>query len=260
MLLVDRLRPPPGGPPAAAAGAAHRQLGYTLHWPGANASAWCGWDGLPAALAAHAPSAATQLPALSGPLWVGPLHSLGHLRRAHAEAEARGWLPAEAPLPATRKGSVGSLGELLELLLEEAAAEEAAAAAAGGAAASEPAAAAREAASDAAAARPGLPPWYLRMNDIGRAGALVGPPPRAALAAELRRRCACRGGLGTGACASAAADGSTAPLPSLCRGFVAARSHVDPGALRTNASLEQAVAAAVEGLGIVSRRRGGREE
>jgi hypothetical protein len=34
----------------------------------------------------------------------------------------------------------------------------------------------------------------------------------------------------------------------VCRGFLAVRSHVDPGALKTDASMAQAVAAAVEGL------------
>jgi tRNA G26 N,N-dimethylase Trm1 len=42
------------------------------------------------------------------------------------------------------------------------------------------------------------------------------------------------------------------------RGFVAARSHVDPAGIKTTASMGEAVAAATQGLGIASRAR--REE
>jgi hypothetical protein len=87
----------------------------------------------------------------------------------------------------------------------------------------------------------------------------------------VREGCRGRGGPAAGqqctaAAAAAAADElcaakvTPADLPCLslhsvcvCRGFLAVRSHVDPGSLKTDASMAQAVAAAVEGLGIRSR-------
>ncbi|KAL4440307.1 hypothetical protein ABPG75_003308 [Micractinium tetrahymenae] len=250
MLLVDRQRrqKKSGG---WAEGS--RCYGYTLHWPGSGESACCAFQDLPAALQDACCSGGSGSsggpPLLSGPLWLGPLHDHGHLQLVQQEAAARGWVPqaAEAAagaaaagaasssggsggsssgpaLPATRKGSIGSLQLLLDLLVEEAAAEaEGERALAATATAGEAAAAAGQAAGGQAAAQ-GLPPWFLRTNDVGRAGQLARPPARDALLAELRRR-----------------------------GFLACRSHVDPSAVKTTASLAQAVEAAVEGLGIPSR-------
>lgn len=202
MLLVDRERSAQPGSKAAG-GAAY---GYSLHWPSSGESACFGWHDMPAALLAMGSSgsgtscssgssgdAPGEQPLLSGPLWLGPLHSLGHLQHVQAEADARGWLQADAAgsrsgglgsgepaLPATRKGGVGSLQHLLGLILEEAEAEEAAA--------GRPQAGDAQAAAGVQQPQQGLPPWYLRMNDVGRAGALTGPPSRDALAEELRRR------------------------------------------------------------------------
>lgn len=47
---------------------------------------------------------------------------------------------------------------------------------------------------------------------------------------------------------------SPAAVCCACRGFVAAPSHVDFGGIKTMASMADCVAAAVEGLGIASRR------
>lgn len=175
--------------------------GYILHCPSSGESSCCGWQDLPGALLSAAASSSgcgsSAPPLLSGPLWVGPLHSHRHLQLVHTEAAARGWLQegqaagssvgfnggsgssggAAPVLPATRKGSIGSLHLLLELLLEEAAAE------------AEGEGEAQGAAGGAACPRAQrLPPFYLRMNDVGRVGQLVGPPSRTALAAELQRR------------------------------------------------------------------------
>ncbi|KAI7837842.1 hypothetical protein COHA_008330 [Chlorella ohadii] len=250
MLLVDRERS--GQPGRTAAGGA--EYGYNLHWPGSGESACFGWHEMPAALLAAGRGGSSnsgshdEQPLLSGPLWLGPLHSLGHLRQVHAEAEERGWLQAGAAssasgpaLPATRKGGVGSLQQLLGLMLEEAEAEEAAASwpRPGSVQAVGSAQTQQQQQGDTQEAggqegqqqqqqQRGLPPWYLRMNDVGRAGALMGPPSRDALAEELRRR-----------------------------GHVAARTHIEPGALRTTASMAEAVEAAVA-LGSRSRRQQGR--
>ncbi len=210
MLMVDRERS--GLPGRTAVGGT--EYGYSLHWPGSGESACFGWHDMPAALLAAGCGGSSnsgshdEQPLLSGPLWLGPLHSLGHLRQVHAEAEERGWLQAGAAssgsgpaLPATRKGGVGSLQQLLGLMLEEAEAEEAAASwpRPGSVQAVGSAQTQQQQQGDTQEAggqegqqqqqqQRGLPPWYLRMNDVGRAGALMGPPSRDALAEELRRR------------------------------------------------------------------------
>lgn len=229
MLRVDRQRRR-----QRAGGATEGSLryGYTLHWPGSGESGCCAFQELAGAL--QGGHGGGGPPLLSGPLWLGPLHDHAHLQLVQQEAAARGWVqqagqhggPAQGSsgaggidpvLPATRKGSIGSLQLLLEFLLEEAAAE----AEGQGAAAAVQASAAAQAGQPAAQ---GLPPWFTRTNDVGRAGQLARPPPRDALLAELRRR-----------------------------GFLACRTHVDPSGIKTTASLAQMVAAATEGLGIPSR-------
>jgi hypothetical protein len=93
-------------------------------------------------------------------------------------------------VPATRKGSIGSLNLLLELMLGEV--PEVAApvvAAAEGAAEARPAGTAEQPQQQSQQQQQRrLPPWFLRISDVGRVGALVGPPSRDKLAAELRRR------------------------------------------------------------------------
>ncbi|KAL4421997.1 hypothetical protein ABPG77_005427 [Micractinium sp. CCAP 211/92] len=229
MLRVDRQRRQ-----QQAGGATEGSLryGYTLHWPGSGESGCCAFQELSGALQGERGGAGPPL--LSGPLWLGPLHDHAHLQLVQQEAAARGWVQQagqdggpeqgssggggmDPVLPATRKGSIGSLRLLLELLLEEAAAE----AEGQGAAAAAQASAAAQAGQPAAR---GLPPWFARTNDVGRAGQLARPPPRDALLEELRRR-----------------------------GFLACRTHVDPSGIKTTASLAQMVAAATEGLGIPSR-------
>lgn len=233
MLRVDRPRSRQQAGRQAGSG---QRYGYYLHWPTSGESSCCAFEDLPGALRGAAGGAGGGPSLLSGPLWLGPLHDLSHLQRVQQEAAARGWVQqagqAAAPaggsssgggadplLPRTRKGSIGSLQLLLELLLEEAATE----AEGERAATAAQAAQAVQAAGVPPAAR-GLPPWFLRTNDVGRAGQLVRPPPRDALLAELRRR-----------------------------GFLACRTHVDPSGLKTTASLAQVVEAATEGLGIPSR-------
>lgn len=191
---------------------AQQQLyGYTLHFPDSGENSCCGWHDLPAALLAAGSAAAASgasPPLLSGPLWLGPLHDHAHLGQLQQEAAARGWLsgaPAATDasgagvLESTKKGSIASLRQLLELLLEEAAAEGAGAGLDSAAVGDAPQQQVQqqEAVSQQAdelqtqqqqARQRSLPPWHLRMNDVGRAGQLAGPPPLAALAAELRRR------------------------------------------------------------------------
>lgn len=203
MLAVNRERSQLG---SAAQGAP--VFGYSLHWPSSGESACFGWHDMPAALLAVGGSSSGgggsgEQPLLSGPLWLGPLHSVSHLRQAHSEAEARGWLEAEAATsgsaapgsgtsavqqPGTRKGGVGSLRQLLGLMLEEAEAE---AAAATLPQTGDLQTAAQQEQQCEQGQQGGRSPWlrFLRMNDVGRAGALTGPPSRDALAAELHRRC-----------------------------------------------------------------------
>ena len=71
-------------------------------------------------------------------------------------------------------------------------------------------------------AEPLLSPWYTHLDEVGRQGRRAGPPGRGALAAELRRR-----------------------------GFAACATHIEPRAVKTNATMAECVAAAV---GIGARR------
>lgn len=188
MLHVTRDQRGPRSPAAASSA----DYGYVLHWPGSGESSSCGFHEMPGALlraGSHVGSSSDSSsgsgissrgsdsdgspgePLLSGPLWLGPLHSASHLTALRDEAASRGWLQPEPATPGaaaparTRKGEICSLHQLLELLLQEAEAEEL-----------------------AAARGQRLPPWFVRANDVGRAGALVGPPARAKLQAELQRR------------------------------------------------------------------------
>lgn len=273
MLRVSR--PAQQSSPVAVRRLQQQRYGYTLHWPASGESSSCSFQDMPAALlaAGGGGNGGGGQPVLSGPLWLGPLHDHLHLQEVEREAAARGWLDAlaetttaataaaaagtavtaaDASLVAsqavaveqlrqpkvlhTRNGSLGSLQLLLELLVEEAGAEaageaaaEAAAAAAAAAAApaelgGRPAGMASAEATGAAEAAALMPPWFLRTNDVGRVGCLEGPPSRQRLLQELRRR-----------------------------GHLAARSHIDPSAVKTTASMAQAVAACVDGLGIRSR-------
>lgn len=216
MLAVDRERSSQCGGRAAAGST---EYGYSLHWPSSRESACFDWRDMPAELLAMGGGSSSsngtsrEQPLLSGPLWLGPLHSLSHLQQVRAEAEARGWLGTEASgssssgcgpgsggpaMPTTRKGGIGSLRQLLGLMLEEAEAEEAAATwlpagavqAAGGRQQQQQQQQQDDQQQDDQQQQQagGLPPWYLRMNDVGRAGALTGPPSRDALAEELWHR------------------------------------------------------------------------
>ena len=155
-------------------------------------------------------------PLLSGPLWLGPLHERSHLQEVQAEAAQRGWLQpggsglgsaagagngaaggreaagvaaGTAPVvPATRKGSIGSLKLLLDLMLGEVPQMPEVPVAVVAAAAEASTAGAAGAAEQQWQRQQRLPPWFLRISDVGRVGALVGPPSRDKLAAELRRR------------------------------------------------------------------------
>ena len=182
--------------PSLAEQCAGAEIGYVLHWPHTGESSCIGWHDLPAELGRQAAGAddggvGGKAPLLSGPLWLGPLHNASHLRAVRDEAVARGWLQPGGrsnagggvpAAPAPRKGGMGNLRQLLELMVEEAEAEEAAAQQHRAGAAEQPQPPAQQ------QQHGHLPPWFIRMNDVGQRGALEGPPGRDALAAELRRR------------------------------------------------------------------------
>ena len=202
-----------------------REYGYVLHWPSSGESQSLGWHEFAAGAASRGGGGSDYAqPLLSGPLWIGPLHDRAHLQAVQLEASGRGWLreppaaasvaeagatdaaaappstalasstapassvaaAAAAPeLPSSRKGAVGSLRMLLELMIEEAEAEAAGTAVGDGTdgdgnRSNRP--------GGGAGGQQAVPPWFLRMNDVARAGALERPPSRDALAAELRRR------------------------------------------------------------------------
>lgn len=171
-----------------------QRYGYVLHQPGSGESSCCAFHDMPRMLlGSGGGGGGSEQPLLSGPLWLGPLLDHAHLEQVQQEAAARGWLhqgsteagagreAAQQPqVPATRKGSVGSLALLLDLLVGEAAADAAAAALEQQQQQQQPC--------GSCASTGGLPPWFLRMHDVGRAGSLAGPPSRDKLAAELRRR------------------------------------------------------------------------
>jgi tRNA (guanine26-N2/guanine27-N2)-dimethyltransferase len=130
-------------------------LGFNAHCAACGASWPVPWSSLGGGSACACGSSAT----LSGPLWHGPLHDADELRRIEALAVELGWdeaPPFEAGTPEAASVPRRSLGALLRALRAEA---------------------------DAA-----LPPHYVRLEEVARAGGKLPTPARDALIAALRER------------------------------------------------------------------------
>jgi tRNA (guanine26-N2/guanine27-N2)-dimethyltransferase len=138
-------------------GASAQQLthiGYNAHCPACGAAWALRWTDI-----GDARCACGAAPRLSGPLWHGPLHDPVELVQLAALADELGWSdapPFEAGTPQAAAVPRRSLRALLAVLQEE--------------------------------ADPRLPPFFVRLDDISRAGLVERTPPRDALIQELRHR------------------------------------------------------------------------